>query len=207
MDGCTEGSTMTLEFSDAESAGYPRILVAGVGNIFLGDDAFGVEVAQRLMARPQPEGVRVVDFGIRGLDLAYTLLDGYEAVVLVDAAPRGGTPGTLYVLEPDMEPLTSLEEEVPMVETHSLHPTRVLRLVAAMGGRVPHLVVVGCEPGPSAEDDFTAGMSAPVKAAVDEAVPLVESLVARLLNDRRETGAAASEKNTVPEKEAHPCLP
>jgi hydrogenase maturation protease len=200
---------MTSAFSDVGPTRCPRILVAGVGNIFLGDDAFGVEVAQRLMARPQPEGVRVVDFGIRGLDLAYTLLDGYEAVVLVDAAPRGGTPGTLYVLEPDLEPLTSLEE-VPMVETHNLHPTRVLRLAAAMGGRVRHLVVVGCEPGNPSEDDFTAEMSAPVRSAVDEAVPLVESLLARLLRDRHETDAAEAavyETNRVPEKEAHPCLP
>jgi hydrogenase maturation protease len=201
---------MTLEFFGVEPTGCPRILVAGVGNIFLGDDAFGVEVAQRLMPRPQPEGVRVVDFGIRGLDLAYTLLDGYEAVVLVDAAPRGGTPGTLYVLEPDLESLTSSDEGAPMIETHNLHPARVLRLVAAMGGRVRRLVVVGCEPCNSAEDDFTAEMSAPVRAAVDEAVALVESLVASPLHDRRETDAPAAAlcgTNTVPEKEAHPCQP
>ena len=80
----------------------PRVLVAGVGNIFLGDDAFGVEVVQRLARRPLPAEVRVVDFGIRGLDLTYALLDGYETVILVDAAPRGGPPGTLYVLEPDV---------------------------------------------------------------------------------------------------------
>src|SRR5947209_6163179 len=79
----------------------PRLLVAGVGNIFLGDDAFGVEVVQRLLRRPQPDGVRVVDFGIRGLDLSYALLDGYEAVILVDAAPRGAPAGTLHVLELD----------------------------------------------------------------------------------------------------------
>src|SRR5947209_3209759 len=77
---------------------------AGVGNIFLGDDAFGVEVAQRLARRPLPAGVRVVDFGIRGLDLTYALLDPYDAVVLVDAAPRGNAPGTLYVLEPEPQP-------------------------------------------------------------------------------------------------------
>src|SRR2546428_8240900 len=79
----------------------PRLLVAGVGNIFLGDDAFGVEVAQRLLRRPQPEGVRVVDFGIRGLDLTYALLDGCDVAVLIDAVPRGQPPGTLYVIEPD----------------------------------------------------------------------------------------------------------
>jgi hydrogenase maturation protease len=201
---------MTSEFTAPESAKRPHILVAGVGNIFLGDDAFGVEVAQRLIGRPQPEGVRVVDFGIRGLDLAYALLDGYEAVVLVDASPRGGVPGTLYVLEPDPRPLFSAEEGVPGIETHNLHPTRVLQMVAAMGGQVRRLVVVGCEPGTSDDDDFAAEMSAPVRAAVDEAVPLVESLVARLLGDRDETNAAQAavcETNTVLVKEAHPCLP
>src|SRR5439155_26353965 len=86
-----------------------RILVAGIGNIFLGDDAFGVEVVQRLAQRPQPEGVRVVDFGIRGLDLVYALLDGCEAMILVDATPRGGQAGTLYVIEPESEGAASLE--------------------------------------------------------------------------------------------------
>ncbi len=79
----------------------PRILIAGIGNIFLGDDAFGSEVARRLAAQPIPDGVRVVDFGIRGFDLAYALIDGYDATILVDATPRGGSPGTLYLIEPD----------------------------------------------------------------------------------------------------------
>src|ERR1700758_4827464 len=95
----------------ARSHDGPRILVAGVGNIFLGDDAFGVEVVQRLARRALPDGVRVVDFGIRGLDLVYALLDGYETVVLVDAAPRGGSPGTLYVLEPEPEADLPVSEE------------------------------------------------------------------------------------------------
>src|SRR6516225_7125141 len=96
----------------------PRILVAGIGNIFLGDDAFGVEVARRLAARPQPDGVRVADFGIRGIDLTYALLDGYETVILVDATPRGGQPGTLYVIEPDVGgPAESGVAEL-MFETH-----------------------------------------------------------------------------------------
>src|SRR5262249_15201119 len=117
----------------------PRILVAGVGNIFLGDDAFGVEVARRLARRPLPPEVRVVDFGIRGLDLTYALLDGYETVVLVDAAPRGGPPGTLYVLEPEPgEPPAG--EAGPLFEMHSLDPVKVLRLAAALGGRVERLL-------------------------------------------------------------------
>src|ERR1700676_3752545 len=90
------------------------ILVAGIGNIFLGDDAFGVEVVRRLVQRPLPEGVRVVDFGIRGLDLTYALLDKYAAVIFVDAAPRGGTPGTLYVIEPELA--GPEEADAPMME-------------------------------------------------------------------------------------------
>ena len=159
-----------------------RILVAGVGNIFLGDDAFGVEVAQRLARRRLPDGVRVVDFGIRGLDLVYALLDDYEAVILVDAAPRGGPPGTLYVLEPDPGEPAADPGADPLIETHNMDPAKVLRLAAAMGGRVKRLLVVGCEPEPPAEaDDMRMGMSGPVRAAVDEAVVLIESLVAKLL--------------------------
>jgi hydrogenase maturation protease len=159
----------------------PRILVAGVGNIFLGDDAFGVEVAQRLARRELPEGVRVVDFGIRGLDLTYALLDGYEAVILVDATPRGGPPGTLYVIEPD-RPGLAAEGGGPLVETHNLDPVKVLRLAAAMGGQVERVLLVGCEPTPLPdEQDMQDGLTAPVRKAVDEAIALIETLVGRLM--------------------------
>ncbi len=154
-----------------------RILIAGVGNIFLGDDAFGVEVARRLTARAWPDEVRVIDFGIRGLDLAYALLDGHEAVILVDAAPRGGPPGTLYVLEPDAEPPGA---EVA-VEGHALDPGKVLRLATALGGPVGRLLVVGCEPAPSTQEEMRMELSEPVQAAVEAAVGLIEGLVARLL--------------------------
>ncbi len=159
----------------------PRVLVACVGNIFLGDDAFGVEVGRRLMEREPAEGVRVVDFGIRGLDLTYALLDGQDAVILVDAAPRGGPPGTLYVLEPTADEPPAPEDAGPSIEMHSLDPVKVLRLARAMGGRVDRLLVVGCEPSPpDGSDDMRAGLSESVRAAVDGAVALVESLVARL---------------------------
>jgi hydrogenase maturation protease len=157
---------------------HPRILVAGVGNIFLGDDAFGVEVVRRLAGRAWPEDVRVADFGIRGLDLAYALLDGYEAVVIVDAAPRGGRPGTLYVLEPADEAPGA--KAAGLIDMHGMDPVKVLRLAAAMGGKVERLLVVGCEPAACAEE-MEMAMSEPVREAVDEAVGLVEALVARLL--------------------------
>ncbi len=156
----------------------PRILVAGIGNIFLGDDAFGVEVVRRLAERPLPAGVRVVDFGIRGLDLTYELMDGYDAVILVDAVPRGEPPGTLFVIEP--EPAQA--DGGAMVEGHNLDPVKVLRLVAAMGGQVKRLLLVGCQPEPLADaDDMRMEMSKPVKAAVNEAVVLVESLIVGIL--------------------------
>jgi hydrogenase maturation protease len=160
----------------------PRILIACIGNIFLGDDAFGVEVARRLAALELPEGVRVVDFGIRGIDLAYALTDGYESIILVDAAPRGGTPGTLYVMEPDVDETPGSEGPGTLLDAHGMDPAKVLRLAAAMGGRVGRLLLVGCEPETCAEpEDIQAGLSEPVRLAVDEAVPLILSLAGRLL--------------------------
>jgi len=149
------------------------VLVAGIGNIFLGDDAFGVEVVRRLAARDLPEGVQVADFGIRGFDLAHALLDADSTAVLVDATPRGGEPGTLYLIE------ASVDAEEPEIEPHGMHPASVLRLVQALGGRPPRVLVVGCEPATVDPDDFgQMGLSPPVEAAVDEAVRMIESLVA-----------------------------
>ena len=151
-----------------------RILVAGIGNVFFGDDGFGVEVVRRLGARPQQDGVQVTDFGIRGLDLAYALADGYDAAILVDAVPRGGVPGTLYVLEPEA-PASAMGA---LTDTHSLEPTKILAMVRTMGGHLPALRLVGCEP--AAAEDMTMGLSVPVAAAVAAAVDLVEALVAEL---------------------------
>jgi hydrogenase maturation protease len=161
-----------------------RILIAGVGNIFLGDDAFGVEVAHRLLRRELPPGVRVVDFGIRGIDLTYALLDGCDVAIIVDAASRGGAVGTLYVIEPEDAPVGEPSEDISLLEAHNLEPARVLQLVATLGGSVRRVVVVGCEPMPiDAEADLDMKMSEPVMKAVDEAVCLIESIVARILQD------------------------
>lgn len=153
-----------------------RILVAGIGNVFFGDDGFGVEVARRLLERPQPDGVVVVDFGIRGRDLAYALLDGYDAAVFIDATPRGGRPGTLYVIEPQGGGTRGT-----LVDSHGLTPENALELASAMGGPLPVLRLVGCEPAAIPEPGGMAmGLSAPVAAAVTEAVGMVESLVVEL---------------------------
>ena len=158
----------------------PRILVAGIGNIFLGDDAFGVEVAQRLATRIFPENVRVVDFGIRGLDLGYALGDGYDATILVDACPRGDTPGTLYVVEPDLDTLDPPDGEPAVIEAHSMNPVNVLRMAKAMGGKLSRVLLVGCEPATLGPEEGYMGLSEPISAAVDDAVRLVEELIARI---------------------------
>lgn len=167
----------------------PKILIAGIGNIFLGDDAFGVEVVRRLAQRPLPDGVRVVDFGIRGLDLTYTLLDGCDTLIMVDAAPHGYTIGTLFVLEPTAEEASQNKDEPLspgelLIETHGMNPMRVLRLVRAMGGNIRQIFVVGCEPMPLTGDDMEIGLSGPVQRAVAEAVPMIESLVAKILEGK-----------------------
>jgi hydrogenase maturation protease len=161
------------------SAGVPSILVAGVGNLFMGDDAFGVEVAQRLAQRSLPEAVRVVDFGIRGFDLACALVDGADVSILVDACPRGGAPGTVYVIEPDLEALDSGDAAPPALEAHGLDPLSVLRLARHMDGSLKTILLVGCEPQSLGGDEGHIGLSEPVEAAVDEAIRVIEALVAR----------------------------
>jgi hydrogenase maturation protease len=163
-----------------------RILIACIGNIFLGDDGFGVEVARKLMGRPYPEGIYVVDFGIRGMDLAYSLLDAYDSLVLVDAVTRGGQPGTLYLLEPDLSAMTPEkggEAGRIALDTHSMDPVKVLAYASMLGAQPIHTLLVGCEPEPATlgtEDpsmDMQMGLSEPVQAAIDEAVKMIDALV------------------------------
>lgn len=156
----------------------PRLLVAGVGNIFLGDDGFGVAVAQRLATEAFPAWVRVADFGIRGVHLAYELLNGYRAMILIDATPRGGAPGTVYVIEPDLDsaaPIASTGGQSPAIDAHSLDPAAVFAMLKALGGDVDRILIVGCEPAEIAE---RIGLSEPVSRAVDEAVNVVRDLIA-----------------------------
>jgi hydrogenase maturation protease len=153
-----------------------RILVAGIGNIFLADDGFGCEVVRRLAERELPENVEVRDFGIRGMDLAYALMDPYEAVVFVDAVPRGEEPGTVYLIEAEVP-----EEGEVALDTHGMDPVNVIRLARVLGAEIPRTLVVGCEPkvvlSGEQYDDMLMELSAPVEAAVEEAAKLVQSLV------------------------------
>lgn len=146
-----------------------RTLVAGIGNIFLGDDGFGVEVAGRLSGHRVPDHVKVADFGIRGVHLAYELLDGYETVVVIDALPQGEAPGTVCVFEPDLSELPAVA-----MDAHTMDPATVLATLQELGGSVDRLLIVGCEPA-SVEEDI--GLSEPVAAAVDRAVQVVLDLV------------------------------
>lgn len=170
---------------------HPRVLIACIGNIFLGDDGFGTEVARRLFVRPLPSEVTLKDFGIRGLDLTYALLDPYELVILVDACPRGGEPGSVYLIEP--EPLA--ENSAPgRLDPHAMNPMSVLRTVKAMGGARGKIMIVGCEPADvGTDEDGKLGLSAPVEAAVDEAIALIEKLVSQLLEGEPKVLAVQSQ--------------
>ncbi len=156
-----------------------RILIACVGNIFLGDDAFGVEVARVLATRQFPEGVKVVDFGIRAFDLAYALLDPWDAVILVDAVPRGDAPGTLYTIEPDLSNIAAQNDDGPL-DGHSMDPVKVVQLAQAMGSITARLLVVGCEPADCGGDEGRMGLTEPVHNSVAAAADMVEELVEQI---------------------------
>lgn len=159
----------------------PSVLIAGVGNIFLGDDAFGVEVLRALGARPLPDGVAVVDYGIRGFDLAYALLDPWEAVVIVDALSRGGAPGTLYTIEPDIGSLKGAPPAGSMINPHGMDPMRVLQLAFWMGTVSARVVVVGCEPKDFGDElEGRMGLSDIVQSSIEGAVEMVECVVRQI---------------------------
>jgi hydrogenase maturation protease len=163
-----------------------RVLVACIGNVFLGDDGFGVAVAERLRGRRYPAGVDVGDFGIRGLELAYTLLDGYETVVLVDATPRGGMPGTLYLLEEvdgSSGAAHGLAADHTALDAHSMDPVKVLAFARSLGARFGRILIVGCEPERVGDDcdEMRMALSGPVRAAVEEAVSMIDRLIEELV--------------------------
>ncbi len=173
------------EISQIAVTPKPTILVAGIGNIFLGDDAFGVEVVRRLAERKLPAEVRVADFGIRGFDLAYALQDGYETTILVDACPHGEAPGTLYVIEPDLKAAKNGDAPQAAIEAHAMNPESVLRMARAMNIEVKNVLLVGCEPETLGGDEGQMGLSAAVEGAVEHAVNLVETLIEKLMSTNR----------------------
>jgi hydrogenase maturation protease len=158
-----------------------RMLIAGVGNIFLGDDGFGVEVANRLASEELPDWVRVADYGISGMHLAYDLAEGFETTILVDATPRGGEPGTVYVMELDpgataaaATPEPEPDRGIPLLDGHGMQPDVVFGMLNLLGAEAGRVLLVGCEP---ASIDERIGLSKPVTAAVDEALRIVLDLM------------------------------
>lgn len=161
-------------------SGTPRILVAGIGNIFLGDDAFGVETVRELMQHRWPAGVRVIDFGIRSYDLAFALADGYDAVILIDAAARGQVPGTLYLVEVEQEQIARAQEQ--SANPHSVDPVAAIRMANAIGNPSNRIYLIGCEPAVLETESGQTGLSPTVQAAVIPAVELIHALVRQLLS-------------------------
>jgi hydrogenase maturation protease len=175
----------------------PRILIAGIGNVFFGDDAFGAEVVRRLAQRTLPAGVAVKDFGIRGFDLACALQEDYDAVILVDATQQNSRPGTLYVIDPDVQ---SLETAEPASEMHHLDPAAAIQMALKMGGPLPRLRLVGCEPAAfEPSDSGEIALSDAVRDAVPKAVDLVESLS---VLERMASAGASSRKDAIAELES-----
>lgn len=159
------------------------ILVAGLGNPFLGDDGFGTEVTRRLREQELPSQVNVTDFSIRGFDLADALHDNYDAVILINAAPRGEKPGTLFVIEPNLDELKQAESQAILPESHGVND-KVLGLLRQIEeDAFKQLIIVGCEPVSTNLGTTQASLSAPVTAAVDETVEIVECLIAGMLGE------------------------
>jgi hydrogenase maturation protease len=161
-----------------------RTLIAGIGNIFLGDDGFGVEVARRLAGEELPDHVTVADYGIAGMHLAYDLCDGYDRAILIDATPRGAEPGTVFVIEPEQ----AAEPQLALLDAHGMQPDVVLGMIGTLGGaggapgreagpdgsNAVRVLIVGCEP---ASSEPGIGLSEMVAAAVDNAVKVVLDLI------------------------------
>jgi hydrogenase maturation protease len=158
-----------------------RILVAGIGNAWLKDDGFGGEVVKRLESRELPEGAAVFDFGTGGLDLAYEVMRGYDALVLIDVSRQGGEPGTLYVMEAQKEDVEAGIEDGQMINPHAMDPQTVLRFVKTLGAWPGKVVIVACEP--AQVEEMGIGLSAEVQSAVDAAVELVIDTIEELRTD------------------------
>jgi hydrogenase maturation protease len=166
-----------------------RILIAGIGNIFQGDDAFGVEVARRLSEKPWPQEVTIRDFGIRGFDLAYALNEAWDTVILVDALSRGAEPGTVFVLETDAADWDRGIEDCGL-QPHGLDPLQAIRLAKSLGSVPERILVVGCEPAELGGDEGVMGLSAKVEAAIDVAVAEIGRILKEAAPAVRSLGSA-----------------
>ncbi len=160
-----------------------RVMIAGVGNIFLKDDGFGGAVIKKMLHKKFPEGVEVKDFGTGGLKLAYDLMKGYDGLILLDASKRGEKPGTLYVIEPDEKEINPDLENGDPIDPHGADPSTVLRFVKAIGSWPGKVLIVACEP--ENVDDFEIGLSDQVTASIDKAIDLVDEIINEIYSDTK----------------------
>jgi len=166
----------------------PRILIAGIGNIFMGDDGFGCEVARALLKRGSPPAVKVQDFGIRSFDLAYALTEGYEAIILVDAVSQRASPGTVFLIEPEMGGLAA---GMAPADAHTMNPVAVIQMAERLGGIKGKLFLIGCEPRILESEDGGMELSDEVRRGVPRALEMIERLVNKLL-EKEATNAGAT---------------
>ena len=160
-----------------------RVMIAGVGNMFMKDDGFGGAVVKKILNKKFPEGVEVKDFGTGGLKLAYDLMKGYDGLILLDASARGEKPGTLYVIEPNEDDINPDLEQGGPIDPHGADPATVLRFVKSIGSWPAKVLIVACEP--ETIDDFEIGLSEPVNAAIDKAVEMVEDIIKEIYADTK----------------------
>ena len=176
-----EAKTLTESPVDLHPQGHrKRVMIAGVGNLFLKDDGFGGAVIRKMQDKEYPEGVEIKDFGTGGLKLAYDLMNGYDGLILLDASTRGGTPGTLYVIEPKEDEVSADLEHGGPIDPHGGDPLTVLRFVKSVGSWPGKVIIVACEP--ETVDDFEIGLSDAVHAAIDHAIVLIDEIVQDMYN-------------------------
>jgi len=152
-----------------------RVMIAGIGNMFMRDDGFGSAVVKKIMNKQFPEGVEVKDFGTGGLKLAYDLMKGYDGLIFLDASARGEKPGTLYVIEPDEKDFSNDLEQGGPIDPHGADAVTVLRFVKSIGSWPAKVFIVACEP--ESVDDFEIGLSEPVNTAIDTAIEMVDDII------------------------------
>ena len=176
----------TIEITQTKSqtsSAKKRVMIAGVGNMFMKDDGFGGAVIKKMLDKEFPEGVEVKDFGTGGLKLAYDLMKGYDGLILLDASSRGEKPGTLYVIEPNENDIDPDLEHGGPIDPHGADPATVLRFVKSIGSWPGKVLIVGCEP--ETVDDFEIGLSEPVNAAIDKAVEMVDDIIKEIYSDTK----------------------
>jgi hydrogenase maturation protease len=160
-----------------------RVMIAGVGNMFMKDDGFGGAVIKKILYKKFPEGVEVKDFGTGGLKLAYDLMKGYDGLILIDASARGEKPGTLYVIEPKEDDINPDLEKGGPIDPHGADPATVLRFVKSIGSWPAKVLIVACEP--ETVEDFEIGLSGPVSAAIDNAAEMVENIIKEIYSETK----------------------